>query len=72
MHAYIFVFNDPVFCSSLSDKFRALFTLKNAGGNQAIDWICKGETFFIFPSDVRCLCLLYSKLLFWFQHICMS
>ncbi|XP_046852976.1 deoxyhypusine hydroxylase-like [Xenia sp. Carnegie-2017] len=28
--------------SSLSDKFRALFALKNAGGNQAIDWICKG------------------------------
>ncbi|XP_028403204.1 deoxyhypusine hydroxylase-like [Dendronephthya gigantea] len=28
--------------SSLADKFRALFTLKNTGGHKAIDWICKG------------------------------
>lgn len=27
--------------SSLVDKFRALFTLKNTGGHEAIDWICK-------------------------------
>ena len=28
--------------SSLADKFRALFALKNTGGHKAIDWICKG------------------------------
>jgi HEAT repeat protein len=32
-----------MFCfSTLADKFRALFTLKNTGGHEAIDWICKG------------------------------
>lgn len=29
--------------SSLTDRFRALFTLKNLGGEQAIDFIAKGQ-----------------------------